>query len=96
MQKYTAKHCEMTEGISIHKKHTNSMVILFVILFLVMVGFGLVIPILPFFITQLGGGPTTLGVFMAAYSLMQFFFAPFWGRLSDRILSWEKRKLSKI
>lgn len=61
------------------------MVILFLIQFLVMVGFGIVIPILPFLIAKLGGGALSLGIFMAAYSVMQFFFAPFWGRLSDRI-----------
>jgi multidrug resistance protein len=61
------------------------MVILLVIQFLVMVGFGIVIPILPFFVDELGGGALSLGIFMSAYSIMQFFFAPFWGRLSDRI-----------
>ncbi|PHJ38254.1 hypothetical protein P378_10505 [Desulforamulus profundi] len=67
------------------RKNTTAIAILFIILFLVMVGFGIVIPIMPFFITHLGGGPTILGLFMASYSLMQFFFSPFWGRLSDRI-----------
>lgn len=66
-------------------KQAKPIIILFVIQFLVMVGFGIVIPILPFFVSKLGGTPVTLGVFMAAYSIMQFFFAPFWGRLSDRI-----------
>lgn len=50
-----------------------------------MVGFGIIIPILPFFVTRLNGNATALGFLMASYSLMQFFFAPFWGRLSDRI-----------
>lgn len=59
--------------------------VLFTSLFLVMVGFGIIIPVLPFFVINYGGGPTTLGLLMASYSLMQFFFAPFWGRLSDRI-----------
>ncbi|MDD4239107.1 MAG: MFS transporter [Desulfotomaculaceae bacterium] len=59
--------------------------VLFVTLLLVMVGFGIVIPIFPFLIIDLGGGATALGFFMAAYSVMQFICAPFWGRLSDRI-----------
>ncbi len=67
------------------KSNTRAIAVLFAILFLVMMGFGIVIPIMPFFVTDLGGGPTVLGLFMASYSLMQFFFAPFWGRLSDRI-----------
>ena len=61
------------------------MVILLIIQFLVMVGFGIVIPILPFFVQKLGGGALSLGIFMSSYSIMQFFFTPFWGRLSDRI-----------
>ncbi|MBA4601303.1 MFS transporter [Thermoactinomyces sp. AMNI-1] len=60
-------------------------VVLFVTLLLVMVGFGIVIPIFPFLIFDLGGGATALGFFMAAYSVMQFICAPFWGKLSDRI-----------
>ncbi len=66
-------------------KASKPMLILFLIQFLVMVGFGIVIPILPFLVQKLGGGAISLGVFMAAYSIMQFFFAPVWGRLSDRI-----------
>ncbi len=66
-------------------QNNRAVAILFAILFVVMVGFGIVIPILPFFVTDLGGGPTTLGLFMASFSLMQFIFAPVWGRLSDRI-----------
>ena len=64
---------------------TKAFLVLFFILFWVMVGFGIIIPILPFVVTHFGGGPTTLGLFMASFSLMQFFFAPIWGRLSDRI-----------
>ena len=64
---------------------TKAFLVLFLILFWVMVGFGIIIPILPFVVTHFGGGPTTLGLFMASFSLMQFFFAPLWGRLSDRI-----------
>ncbi|MDD2373048.1 MAG: MFS transporter [Syntrophomonadaceae bacterium] len=59
--------------------------ILFFILFLVMVGFGIIIPVMPFFLTSMGGDASILGLFMAIYSLMHLLFAPFWGRLSDRI-----------
>jgi len=67
------------------QKQVRPMIILFIVQFLVMVGFGLVIPILPYLVQELGGGALSLGLFMSAYSIMQFFFAPFWGRLSDRI-----------
>jgi len=63
----------------------KAIIILFIIQFLVMVGFGIVIPILPFLVQKLGGDAISLGIFMSAYSIMQFFFAPWWGRLSDRI-----------
>lgn len=67
------------------KSHGKPMIIILMIQFLVMVGFGIIIPILPFYIEKLGGGPAALGIFMSVYSVMQFFFAPLWGRLSDRI-----------
>lgn len=59
--------------------------ILFAVMFLVMVGFGIIIPVLPFFAEQLGATPAQLGWLMAVYSLMQFIFAPMWGGISDRI-----------
>src|SRR5699024_8019163 len=54
-------------------------------MFLVMVGFGIIIPVLPFYAEVLGASPTELGLLMAVYSLMQFIFAPMWGRISDKI-----------
>ena len=54
-------------------------------MFLVMVGFGIIIPVLPFLAEKVGGSPTELGLLMSVYSLMQLFFAPMWGRISDRI-----------
>lgn len=59
--------------------------ILFLVMFFVMVGFGIIIPVLPFLAEKVGGSPTELGLLMAVYSLMQLFFAPIWGRVSDRI-----------
>jgi len=59
--------------------------ILFVVMFLVMVGFGIIIPVLPFYAEEIGANPTELGLLMAVYSLMQLIFAPMWGQVSDRI-----------
>lgn len=59
--------------------------ILFLVMFLVMVGFGIIIPVMPFYAEKIGANPTELGFLMAVYSLMQFIFAPMWGRVSDRI-----------
>src|SRR5690625_6563648 len=54
-------------------------------MFFVMVGFGIIIPVLPFYAETLGASPAELGLLMAVYSLMQLLFAPMWGRISDRI-----------
>jgi multidrug resistance protein len=59
--------------------------ILFLIMFVNMVGFGIIMPILPFYAEQMGASATHLGLLFSVYSVMQFFFAPAWGRLSDRI-----------
>ncbi|WP_449538746.1 MFS transporter [Ferdinandcohnia sp. Marseille-Q9671] len=59
--------------------------ILFAVMFLVYIGFGIIIPVIPFYAEELGASPTELGLLMAVYSLMQFLFAPMWGRISDRI-----------
>ncbi|EIT85736.1 major facilitator superfamily protein [Fictibacillus macauensis ZFHKF-1] len=59
--------------------------ILFLVMFLVMVGFGIIIPVLPFYAEKIGASPAELGMLMAVYSLMQLLFAPIWGKISDRI-----------
>ena len=63
----------------------KALAVLFISLFLVMVGFGIIMPILPFYVRYYQGNAATLGFLMSTYSVMQFMFAPFWGRLSDRI-----------
>src|SRR5690625_3315287 len=59
--------------------------ILFMVMFLVMVGLGIIIPVVPLYAEELGASPTELGLLMAVYSLMQFMFAAMWGKVSDRI-----------
>ncbi|MEY4617229.1 MAG: multidrug resistance protein [Pseudomonadota bacterium] len=59
-------------------------VLIFLTVFLYLVGFGIIIPILPLLGKELGGSAIQVGWLMAIYSLMQFLFAPFWGQLSDR------------
>jgi DHA1 family multidrug resistance protein-like MFS transporter len=59
--------------------------ILFASLVIVMLGFGIVVPIMPFYVTHFGASGQALGFLMAIYSIMQFLFAPLWGRLSDRL-----------
>ena len=54
-------------------------------LVVVMLGFGLVIPIMPFYIENLGAGGTELGLLVASYAVMRLIFGPIWGSISDRI-----------
>lgn len=54
-------------------------------MFVVMVGFGIIIPVMPFYVLHFGASSVHLGLLMATYSVMQFIFAPLWGALSDRI-----------
>jgi MFS family permease len=50
-----------------------------------LIGFGIVLPILPQYAERFGASPLTIGVLVASFSLAQLVFAPIWGRLSDRI-----------
>jgi multidrug resistance protein len=52
--------------------------------FVDIVGFGMILPILPGHAAELGGNPTTIGLLVGAYSAIQLVLAPFWGRISDR------------
>ena len=51
----------------------------------VMLGFGTVIPIMPFYVEHLGAGGTELGLLVASYAVMRLIFGPIWGNLSDRV-----------
>jgi len=62
-----------------------SLAVLFFIVFIDLIGFGMVIPFLSFYAREYGASGTTVGAVVGIYSIMQFFFAPIWGRLSDRI-----------
>jgi MFS family permease len=62
-----------------------SLLTVFLVVFIDLVGFGIVIPILPYYATQFGASASQLGWLMAVYSFMQFLISPLWGRLSDRM-----------
>ncbi len=62
----------------------NTLILSFTLL-VVMLGYGMVMPVMPFYIEKLGAGGRELGWLMATYSLMQLICAPLWGIISDRI-----------
>jgi DHA1 family multidrug resistance protein-like MFS transporter len=62
----------------------RNLVILFITLVIMMMGFGIIIPILPDLVVKFGGSGVAMGALMAIFSLMQFLFSPMWGGLSDR------------
>jgi MFS family permease len=61
------------------------MPILFLIVFIDLVGFGLVIPLLPYYAARFAASPLQMTLLFAIYSLMSMMTAPLWGRLSDRV-----------
>jgi MFS family permease len=61
----------------------SPLLIIFIVVFLDLLGFGIVIPILPYYAEAYGANGLTLGWLLAIYSAMQLVFAPLWGRLSD-------------
>lgn len=61
------------------------MAVLFGVVFIDLVGFGILIPLIPFYAERLGASPALITLIVASHSLAQFLFAPLWGRLSDRV-----------
>ncbi|OFX28400.1 MAG: hypothetical protein A2Z07_12760, partial [Armatimonadetes bacterium RBG_16_67_12] len=58
---------------------------LFGTIFLVMVGFGIVLPILPFLARRFGASPVQMGLLITGWSVAQFLAAPVWGVLAERL-----------
>jgi len=67
------------------KRQAPALAVLFAVVFINLVGFGLVVPLLPFFGQSLKAEAWQVALMFSAYSLGQFFAEPFWGRVSDRI-----------
>jgi len=63
----------------------SPLIIVFVTVFIDLLGFGIIIPLLPFYAETFGASAFTVGLLATSFSLMQFIFAPIWGRLSDRV-----------
>jgi MFS transporter, DHA1 family, tetracycline resistance protein len=76
----------MAEQAARERFFTTPLIIIFVTVFIDLIGFGMVIPILPFYAETppYNATPFEIGLLFSIYSWMQFFFAPILGRLSDR------------
>lgn len=61
------------------------LLIIFVTVFIDLLGFGIVLPLLPIYGEHFHPPPWALGLLMASFSAMQFLFAPVWGRISDKV-----------
>jgi DHA1 family tetracycline resistance protein-like MFS transporter len=64
----------------------SPLLVIFITVFIDLIGFGIVIPVLPFYVegTKFNASPSTVGLLFASYSIMQLIFSPILGRLSDR------------
>ncbi|MEY2962973.1 MAG: hypothetical protein RL754_234 [Bacteroidota bacterium] len=62
----------------------KALAVLFLTIFLDLMGFGLIVPILPIYAKELGATDAMVGLLATSFSIMQFVFASFWGGLSDR------------
>ncbi|NTW69517.1 MAG: MFS transporter [Chlorobiaceae bacterium] len=63
----------------------SPLVILLLTVLLDLIGFGIVLPLLPTYAKDLGANPFMIGLIAAIFSIMQFIFSPLWGKLSDKI-----------
>ena len=58
---------------------------IFAVIVIDLIGFGVVLPILPYYAREYGAAPAVLGLLVATHAAMQFVFSPVWGRVSDRV-----------
>jgi MFS transporter, DHA1 family, tetracycline resistance protein len=63
----------------------SPLVVIFVTVFIDLLGFGIIIPLLPFYAESFGASAFSIGLLGTSFSLMQFLFSPIWGRWSDKI-----------
>jgi len=61
-----------------------SILVIFLTVFIDLIGFGIIVPLIPSYSEHFGAQGIVIGLIFASFSAMQFIFAPIWGRLSDR------------
>src|SRR5437016_3418821 len=75
----------LPRGHCMSSSRRTPLLIIFLTVFIDLLGFGIVLPLLPRYAKHFQADGKTLGLLMASFSAMQFLFAPLWGRVSDRI-----------
>lgn len=63
----------------------KKLIVILVMLVTVFIGFGLIIPVLPLMVRQVGAAPFQLGLMLAVYSAAALLTSPWWGHMSDRV-----------
>jgi MFS transporter, DHA1 family, tetracycline resistance protein len=63
----------------------GSLATVFLVVLIDLIGFGLVLPLLPFYAREFAATPVVIGLLYSIYSVAQLFFSPIWGSWSDRI-----------
>ena len=66
-------------------KNNKLILVIFLTVFIDVIGIGIIIPLLPFYAEKFGASPAVITLLFSSFSLMQFLSAPFWGSLSDRL-----------
>ena len=74
----------MTAGPNGSRAQFRRLAVLIAVNFVDMIGFMIVLPILPFYALKLHASPETIGAMIASFSIAQLVSAPLWGRVSDR------------
>jgi DHA1 family tetracycline resistance protein-like MFS transporter len=68
---------------AIQSKGLSPTFVIVLTVFIDITGYGIIIPLLPYYATEFDAGPAALGVLIASFAIMQFFFSPLLGRVSD-------------
>ncbi len=71
-------------SVSLFSMSKPSVLVIFLTVFIDLIGFGIIVPLIPSYSEHFGARGFVIGLIFASFSAMQFVFAPIWGRLSDR------------
>jgi DHA1 family tetracycline resistance protein-like MFS transporter len=67
-----------------NSKGLSPIFVIVLTVFIDITGYGIIIPLLPFYANEFQAGPTALGILIASFAIMQFFFSPLLGKASDK------------